>query len=423
MTDIVGGTISAGSGAGYDGVLDNLATALAASGSTLRSVTNSVASGSAGASASTLATGATASTSVSAASLPADLLLKPHASNCMALRSTNYWVVLSARHGSNAVAHLRVDAVNLTVTDLDDNSVDTLTANGNCRYTSTDGHDILVSPAGVLVARAKGGSIDASNSYHLAVGVPEQTHTIAELAGTWGAVGTDTNDGGKTWFAEYARFAYAADGSRQVLDGFSYDTNTAITGAHTVSTSLNADGSFNAVPTVGNWQDRFFLYRAGDGTLFDIAYNVKTGDAPNGDGSIAFAVKQPPLALPKVGDMDTVIGVGFNMVDQLSPTAIGSISSTHTIVSVDPSTNSFVRKSGPTAGATYSQTLNINTPLTGFIHWPTISSAPVSDGTTVNLRESVQLPALGLGLRLNINPAATINHVTQTAELSITVSQ
>ena len=87
--DPLTGTLAAGSGSGYDGVLDTLGSTLASSGATLATLTATVAANSP---ASTSASSTTASSSEAATTslLPAALLLKPKAASCDALRNGSY---------------------------------------------------------------------------------------------------------------------------------------------------------------------------------------------------------------------------------------------------------------------------------------------------------------------------------------------
>jgi hypothetical protein len=415
ISDVVAGAITAGSGSGYDGVLDALAGQLANVSAdpvvALSTLSSTVASTAAGSS--------STSTTTDTPSLAADLLLKPHASTCNALRSTNYHAVISGRHGSNAVARLSVDATTLIVTDLGDGGTETWTPNGSCRFTSSNGHDIVVSPAGVIVARTAATGSDTANTYHLLVAVPEQTHTLAEGAGTWNHIGLDTNDAGNSWFAYYATFSYTADGTRQMLSGYTYDTGSTITGPlDGGTTALNADGGFTGyAPSGQHYVERFFAYRAGNGEVFMIGANQSTADAPNGDGSISFSTRQRTLSLPTVGAVNTHWNVTITTADQLSGSAIESV--THTIQSVDSSAGSFTRLSGPTGGATHSETIGINSPLIGFSLRTGATGVATSDGGTTTVREFVSFKAAGMGLSVNYLPVMN----GSAAKLTVSVAQ
>ena len=183
--DVLAGALMPASGTvtgnAYDQALDALAAKLAGAGSTLADLAVAVAA----ASPVTVAAAAVPSTTASAtASLPAELLLKPAASNCAALRSGPYRVVSPEAGATLAVqspGKLTIDAATLAMVDTD-GSPSHWTPNGNCRYLTDAGKtDIVVSPAGVIVVRY----LDSATSpYRLAVAFPEQSHALAELEGT-----------------------------------------------------------------------------------------------------------------------------------------------------------------------------------------------------------------------------------------------
>jgi hypothetical protein len=424
ISDIVSDSIDAGSGSNYDGVLDELAAKLANVNSdpvaALSTLTRTVASTAAGSSSSS-------TTSSDTASLPADLLLKPHASNCDALRSTTYRAVMSRRHGSNAVAHFSVDAATLIVTDLGDNGTETWTANGTCRFTSSDGHDIVVSPAGVVVARSAATGSDPANTYHLLVAVPEQTHTLADQAGNWNVIGLDTDDSASTWFAYLGTSTVTASGEGTVSYGCEYASTTATRACASSTTphityAVDERGGFLGTATSGNYVERNFVYRAGNGALFLINANQSTNDVPTGDGSISFGTKQRTLTLPTVNTVNSVWNVSINTLDQLSGNAIDSV--THTITSVDSSAGSFTRQSGTTSGATHSETISINsigdgTALNGFSFRDGATGVATSDNSTTTVRKSISFKAPGMGLSVNYLPVMN----GSAAKLTISVAQ
>ena len=196
-TSLISGTLVAGSGTGYDGVLDTLATTLTAAGTTLTELVATVASTSAG------EQGGNTAVVENSNPLPANLLLLPKASNCNALRSTEYRLIKIASSADDtdtsaftATETMSLDATTLTASFGDDSTM-TMVANGNCRYTLPEG-DATVSPAGVMVIRAKVGADDDTvgaidrGRYHMIVGLPKQAPlTVGNLAGTWNFMGMD----------------------------------------------------------------------------------------------------------------------------------------------------------------------------------------------------------------------------------------
>jgi hypothetical protein len=417
LSELVTGSLSAGSNTGYDGVLEALQTTLNATGTSLSTLTSTVAA---------LAEGASgASSSTANLTLPADLLLRAKASNCDALRSTTYRAVMSHRNGAAAVVHFSVDTAKQLITDLDNGGTEIWTPNGNCRYTSSLGHDIVVSPAGVIVARLSSSATanDTSNTYYLLVGVPEQTHTLAEVAGTWNTIGLDTDDSASSWYAYYATATVTATGARTINTACQYAATTA-TKACATGTSPNATfavatsgGGFLATATSGNDVERVYLYRSGSGDLFFINANQSTRDVAAGDGSISFGTLQRSVSLPSVANVNKNWNVTISTANQLSGSAIESM--THTVQSVDSSAGSFTRLSGTSGGATHSETININTPLTGFSSRVGAAGVSTSDGSTTTVREFVSFKAAGMGLSVNYLPVTN----GSSAKLAISVSQ
>ncbi len=246
--DFITGTLVAanGSTAGntYDKALDALAAQLSAAGSTLAALVTSVANTSAAEqNPSNPATGS------ESASLPAELLLQSAASNCTALRSGKYRLVFSRNKPDSSgydTTLLELNAALLTVKDLGDGTVDTLTANGNCRYKTPAGGDVVVSQAGIIAVQ-----IEESGLFHLGLAFPEQTHTLAELAGDWNSVQlerTETNGPihltSGTWTLDNTGKLTAATFCE---DGFTCQSGSlgVTAGFPSISSTVNASGGFN----------------------------------------------------------------------------------------------------------------------------------------------------------------------------------
>ena len=174
--------------------LNDLNTQLTTAGTTLAALTPTIASGSPAAPANPSNPG-----TADVASLPADLLLKAKASNCALLASTSYRLIkIELPPGSTvtAVDTVDFDAATLTLRLPGTQTViQTWTVNGNCRFSSSEGADIVISPAGVLVARATLGVNDTSvaalarGTRRMIMGLPVQNISPAELAGSWNAIG------------------------------------------------------------------------------------------------------------------------------------------------------------------------------------------------------------------------------------------
>lgn len=424
--DFVSGTLVAASGStagnAQDKALDALAAKLTAASSTLGQLAETVAATN------------TSATSATASALAPELLLKPAAPTCSALRATDYWAVLTGVTGGTAAQRIKISidakqAVTLTsyasVDGTTLNGPQTLTANGSCRFTSSAGDDIMVAPSGVIVATtAQGNAVMA---------VPVQSHTLAELAGDWNVLGSDTADGAVNsvgWTFGYGTVTISAAGFQQFTQGCWYDglTTTTCTAlpdtikARKRPVAVLADGSFTnhsddtGVGEGGPWMDRNFVYRTGQGDYIAIGTNVLTPDS-KGDGSVSYATKVRTLSLPAVGTASGNWNVYWNWATGRSSTATDT--NTHTIQSVDSAAASFVRVSGVTGAATHAETLKINKPFTGFWQRDAATAVPTSDGKTTNVRPAVFLRP-GSGLSVVLQPYQDAN---RPARIVLSVAQ
>lgn len=435
-SDLVGGTLQAavnGSGGNaYDQALDALASTLTSAGSQLSTLTSTVASSSA---ASTNTTSSSADSGVSA--LAPELLLKPAAGGCDALRAADYWAVFSNRTGGAAVQKFRVsiEAGNAAITfftsadtsTLADTSR-TLTSNGTCRFTSSSGDDIVVSSAGIVAGR--------SSANEAFVAVPVQSHTLDELTGNWNIIAGDTADtssGDTGWIYGYGTMTITGTGYEQFTQGCWFDTTTSptCTNLDDVARSLqrpitlSSDGTFtnhsaNDTTDGGPWQDRFFVYKTGKGDYFAISANIGTPGG-SGDGSLGYATKVRTLSLPALSSVSSNWNISFNWTSSLVPAAIDAVS--HTITAVDPNTSSFTRLTGTTGtSATHPETLSINTPanFNGFTFRDYVASAPVNGGGTTVVRKGYFLKTGSSGVTVVLQP---YQDGTKPAKIVVSVTQ
>jgi hypothetical protein len=414
ITNLVTGSITAGSGSDYDGVLDNLATTLAEADTELSDLTTTVASSS---SANTSTT--TSSSDDGSSAIAADLLLKPAAGTCTSLRATNYWAVFTSRTGGTAVQKFKVsiDTANSNsasvtfYTSADSSTLEgttyTLTANGTCRFTSSAGDDITVSPSGIVAGRS------ADNEAFVAL--PVQTHTLAEMAGNWNMIGGDTDDtNGNGWTYGYATTVISTDGYQQISRGCWFDSTTTSTCAAIGDDFLAlqrpfavaSDGSFttssaNNDTDGGPWADRMFVYKTGKGDYFAISANIATPDT-NGDGSVSYATKVRTLSLPSVGATSSNWNIAYNWTTGLVPSTLDSVS--HTVTAIDDATSSFTRLTGSAGGATHAETILINDPYDGFSFRDYASGVATSDNSTTTVRKVFSLKGGSAGITIGLQP-------------------
>lgn len=383
-TDMLSGTLQAGTGTGYDGVLDALGSALASSGTTLPQLTQSVVN-------TVSATGPGAEAAAPASALPAGLLLRPKAANCDALRSTSYRLVKFAMSNgaqnapSTAYEDFELDAEALTATFSPTDTM-TLTPNGTCRYTLPEG-EAVVSPAGVMVIRHMVGldddtvAIGDRGASRLMVALPMQDLSVADLVGEYAFIGVDRAP--LQTFAGYATVTASgvvnnfrcwddalsvAEASCTPLDNAYYETLT-----------KNSNGSFTWAASPADpdqWSDTVYAYRAGNGEIMIMSMTD--------EGELGFAVKRRTLALPAVGHTSAnwTMLVDGNLV--AAPT---TTETTHTVVSVDTDAGTFVRDTTE-SGTTVQQTIAFNSGRAGYI--------TRAQSTGVRPFEGLLMPGLGL---------------------------
>lgn len=363
--DMVSGALQAGTGDGYDGVLDALGAALTTSGTTLTQMTQTVAAAASGSNPGTEA-------SAPASALPAGLLLRAKAANCDALRSTHYRIIKMA--GSNgaentpstAFEEMSFDAATLTANFGADDTM-AFTPNGDCRYTLPEG-EAVVSPAGVIVMRHFVGTDDDSVAVgdrgvaRLMIGLPKQDLALADLAGEWALMGFDRNP-----LETYG--GYATVNASGVVNNFRcWDDGLDVAEAsctplddasYSETLDKNTNGTFSwksggADPE--SWTDTLFAYRAGNGDVLLVALTH--------EGEPTFAVKRRKLALPAVGDeyAQWTMLAGGNLVP-LSATTVTS----HSVTSVDTATQTIVRSTTTEGVGTGDQTLVYNSGREGYL--------------------------------------------------------
>jgi hypothetical protein len=150
----------------------------------------------------------------------------------------------------------------------------------------------------------------------------------------------------------------------------------------TITLAPNPNGGFDRTSSDG-WTDRVFAFQAGSGDLM----RVNVGS----DGSVGFWTQQRSNALPTVGTRNR----NWDLRIDASLAAVLSDSS-NSIASVDSRTGSAVRTPKTASGATYSETLQLDTPRDGYNVRPAATVA-ASDGSSVSVREFTSLAMRGMG--------------------------
>ena len=399
--DVLAGTLTPATGTtagnAYDQALDALATKLATAGTTLETLTTTVAATSPAAP----PTAPAATTGV--ASLPADLLLKPAASHCPALRSGSYRVVLPTKGAALAeqTGIVTIDAQTLAITYTEGSSGTWTAAEDACHFTDDGGKtDMFVTQAGVIVVRYTN---DDGGSYGVGVALPVQSHSVASLAGTWNAIGLSDSESGGAHTAATGTFAVDGMGALTGAVWCQNDETWGLTGADCATDTndsgtlkANAGGGFDifdadsATPS-----GRVFAYRAGNGDLMLVVVED--------DGRVLFLTQKRSNVLPTVGVKTTTWNASLNgMLAAPAPIGISS----NTIQSVDAAAGSWVRQQHSADGAPfdYSETLFANNPRDGYTFRPAATTTAVG-GTPVQIREFDTLVLRGMGFSAVVIPS------------------
>jgi hypothetical protein len=381
----------------HDQALDNLAKAQADNGVTMAQF-------SAAAAGSTPAILNGAAPPSDAPSVPADLLFKPAASNCPALRSGNYRLVSPTTNATLAdqFDRLNINASTLVITPgsgLASNWV----ANGACRYTSDAGRtEAVVSQAGVVVLRYinNNGSV-----YRTALAFPEQSHSLAELAGSWNTMGMQVNNSATGYTGITASSAVDSAGVQSSLlwcqNDDTWSVRDAACNARTApiaSFKINSTAGYDLAeaPNEAGYSavtGRAFVYRSGNGDLLMVKVE--------GNGSFQLRTKQRTNLVPAVGAASTRWDVYLgNLLS--SPAAIDAIA--HTVVSTDPATQSWLR-SQKNVGQNneHVETIVANNPRNGYnFRAPGVATVP--GGASIAVNEFTSLPLHGMGLGVLLLP-------------------
>jgi len=379
-------------GNAHDVVLDNLAATLATAGTALPEFSATVASSSPNA----------GTAQGNASMLPPELLASPKAASCDALRSTSYRIVKvspSVTIGDDApvtaTQTMTFDAATLTANfGPGDDWVWTATAQ-SCQYTAADGTEIVVSPSGVIVARAFVGADDdtvsAGGRYRMLLGMPSQTIPVAQLEGTWNMLGWDIEDSGL--HAPNAGIT-SINASGQVTSAkcFGDALNTAEASCTIEATpqpvfTAHEGGGFNVTSTDSSdpWSLRAFVYKAGNGEKMMVWLNAQ--------GEISFATRQRVAPLPTQGNVST----GWNVQLNASNTAADVLSTTtNTISSINGNT---VTRQSQSNGSSVSvpQQMVFNSPRDGMTR-RLPETVTASDGSSATVRELYSIRLTGFGM-------------------------
>ena len=350
--------------------------------------------------------------------LPAELLRQPQASNCAALRSGTLrfvWIApaeLKADGDLGTVSRVTLDAPMLTFGNANGTST-SVTADGTCRYKGSTGMngdpaEVVVSQGGVMLASSTIGGVK-----RLGIGFPEQSLTLADLAGEYNMMQVESNQGvvvgsGLTFRLNASgAVESAACQPGEVLAR----TCTPLSGLFP-KLSVNAAGGVTMTSSdpAEPWTSRWFAYRTGSGDVMLLWIGQ--------GGTFGFASPKVARTLPSLGTSRSW-GASMDMERVASATTFGE--TTYLTKRVDAATDSYVRTIRNPLLATddsHDQTIQHNWPRAGWTHLAA-GSSPTPSGTLVSFREWVNLRLLGTGLSVTYS----VPTATQAPVFSFTVTQ
>lgn len=339
----------------------------------------------------------------SSVKLPPELLLKPKAATCDALRSGTYRVAdphFATADEPDQSYLITLDASTLGIVDLRDDTTDTLVPTGECRFTNAEGElDLVVSQAGFMVFRYL---VDGTTDHRVGLAMLEQTHhTVADMQGTWNAAGINRETGDSALNVRYdfnplSAVVIAADGTvtaPSTTDSIKIQPHPSLPG-------------FDMVDTTAGETSRLYALRSGGGELMLLVLSD--------EGSFELFTPQRPLPLPAAGDLNDNWTVSMNT----SAVSVNSLSvGSFTIQSVDSVTKSWTRVDNNTGVI---NTFFGDDPAVGFQHRPAATS-PINGGGTVNVLELTGLRLRGTGLNMSWVPLG--GSPSQPGTLNISVTQ
>lgn len=367
-------------GNALDQKLDALKAGLAAAGTTLPQIVNAVV--------------ANLDAPASGGAAAVAELLKPAAARCASMRSGRHrWINVNEASGSvDRTYVLRINALTGVIT-YGDNSTDTATADGDCTFSLRSGTSrVFASPSGVWVNRFT----DALGLKRIGLGFPEQSLTLADLAGSWNGIGffrsaLVTNP----LEMSHSRVTLDASGTLSVAE---CGNGLTACGAFQVKgqLSVNSAGGFNFVAAAGaQGPDRLFAFRAPSGAMMFAAL------FPQEQNAIFIATKEATLTLPAVNDVQKFWDMSVNAA------GVAGVYSDElrNVTAVDTAAQSYTNVR-PSDGRV--NVFEVNQPRRGLRHRPG-ATVTLNSGATIAVNEIVVLPMTGIGISVygRVTPTVT----------------
>ena len=360
-----------------------------------------------------VSTTASSSEAATTSLLPAALLLKPKAASCDALRNGSYRFLIAKPSASTnpgdpvtttGNATMDVAAAAGPTWNFGDGTM-TLTpvAGENCHYTvaGTDGltGEFVISPSGYAVGRLSNtwtdGEAAPDAAWRMAIAIPTQAMTLADLAGKWNGFGWEANAAGN--IVDPGLVTIDAAGAANITCSTN-DPSTPETGCTDVNHSsfvANADGGFDLSFSDGSivHKLRAWGFRAGNGTTVVTILRA--------DGGVHILTPYRTLSNASVGDTHKAWNVALNNAFVANdPLAYNRFE----ITGIDTSTGSLTRTVTALAtNVSHSQTLQVNKARNGWVY-RAAGTAAGSDGSSVTVRAMYSLK-LGIGVSAYWLPA------------------
>lgn len=324
--------------------------------------------------------------------------LAPAASTCAWLKSGKFRMINPAEPDPKWRHHvLSIDATTLQATDQDGAKL-SLEDKGKCLFGVTGSSDgsatgaqVMVASGGVLLAH---NHPSAKESPSLALGLPEQSLPLAELAGTWSIAVWDNDNSNATANGQVAVLGEIEFDAKGAIisdkDCLGIQACTAVAGPSATLTS-NSTGGFD-LNQGGSKVGRAFLYKSLGGQAVFIFVSDE------GNWGVGTRKQALPAALPAVGTV--------NHYREVSLSGDGSISAvvedSNTISAVDAASRSVSRlRASDQRGDSYIY----DKPRDG-LRYRAPNSCTFA-GVPGNCAEVVGMPLQGMGINLSLSTALT----------------
>lgn len=356
-----------------DQKIDAVMAALVTAGTTLAEVTT------------TIVANPTAPTVISAP-------LATPASDCAWFKGGKYRMINPSETDPKWKAHvLSINAATKTATDQDGVSL-AFTSDGGCQYTVDEvdsTHKVMVSSAGILVVHSQSKTAAADRS--LAIGLPEQTLPVSELAGTWNTAGWDAGSGIATpgFVAQTDEVTFNASGQiTAVSQCQGLAACVAETGPFPTFATNATSGGFD-MTEAGAPAGRAFLFK----TLAGKAAFVFV--ANDGLQFIVGTRKEPLATLPTVG---TVTGFRQFQLNGNGTVSVLAAPDSTTVTATDTVAKTVTRRLSSNLRI---DTLGYDKPRDG-LRYRAANTCTIG-GAASSCAEIVQLPLQGMGITLTMS--------------------